>query len=187
MNRKLVITFVAAATIAFTGCGRIAGTSNIVNTNNSTNIEYYFTKDNGNPEEHLIQVINSSKSNLDIAIYSLTDKPIANAIVQAKKRGVNVEVITDRQEADSKSEKPILLLLKNNDIPVKINTHSGIMHMKVTVADKSIVTTGSYNYTSAASKINDENLVIINDPSIAKGFDDEFISMWDNNNDFKSW
>lgn len=189
MNRKLIVSLVVFTSLIFAGCSQSIATTKPVNStsSSSSNTEYYFTRENkGNPEEHLIQVIDSSKNSLDIAIYSLTDRAIANAIIQAKKRNVKVEIITDKKEAASKSEKIILTLLKSNNIPIKINTHSGLMHMKVTVMDGSIVTTGSYNYTSAASKINDENLVIIHDSKIAKAFDDEFTVMWNDNNSFEN-
>ena len=58
------------------------------------------------------------------------------------------------------------------------------MHMKVSIIDKSVVTTGSYNYSQSASTINDEVLVVIHDSGIASKWDDEFQQMW---NDTKNY
>jgi len=58
--------------------------------------------------------------------------------------------------------------------------------MKVTIADKNIVTTGSYNYSGAASTTNDEVLVIIKDSKVAQDFTNEFESMWNNTQEYKS-
>jgi len=153
----------------------------------STNIQYYFTRANQHCDIQLIKVIDSAKSKVDIAIYSLTKKSIVDSIIQAKSKGIQVRVITDKIESKTKSEKKMLILLKNANIPIKINSHSGLMHMKVTVADDKIVTTGSYNYTEGATKVNDEVLLIINDSKIAKGFDNEFNNMWNDNEEYKDY
>lgn len=153
----------------------------------SGNISYYFPKDGGQPDKHLISIIDSAKSNLDIAIYSLTKPDIVQSIVNAKKRGLNVRIITDSKESESNSESKELVLLKNAGIPIKINTHTGLMHLKVTIADNSIVTTGSYNYTNAATYENDEVLVVLNDVTAAKQFESEFNRMWNDTNNFKAY
>jgi len=58
------------------------------------------------------------------------------------------------------------------------------MHMKVSIIDKSVVTTGSYNYSQSASTINDEVFVVIHNPSIASKWDAEFQQMWDDTKDY---
>ena len=66
------------------------------NTTTASNVSYYFARVTPNVDQQLISVINSSKSTLDIAIYSLTKKTIVDAIIAAKNRGINVEIITDK-------------------------------------------------------------------------------------------
>ncbi|SMC17438.1 PLD-like domain-containing protein [Clostridium acidisoli DSM 12555] len=150
-------------------------------------LQYYFTKANQHPDEQLIKVINSSKSTLDIAIYSLTKKSIVNAIIQAKDRKVNVRIMTDKIESKSKAEVKELALLQKDNIPIKANSHPGLLHIKMTIADKNIATTGSYNYTENASTKNDEILVIINDSKVAEGFDSEFENMWNDTKDYEDY
>jgi phosphatidylserine/phosphatidylglycerophosphate/cardiolipin synthase-like enzyme len=129
----------------------------------------------------------SAKQSLDIAIYSLTKPDIVKAIQQAKKRGVEVRIITDQQEAHNRTQEEALKMLKNEGIPIKVNTHQGLMHLKVTIADKSVVTTGSFNYSTSASTTNDEVLVVIRDPAIAKAWDEQFERMWNDRGNFKDW
>lgn len=150
-------------------------------------IDYAFTRDNQHPEKVLINVINAAKSNLDVAIYSLTFKNIANAIVQAKKRGVAVRIITDTQEAKNAAQAAELKTLKASGIPIKENKHKGLMHLKVTIADKSVLTTGSFNYSDAAAKTNDEVLVSIHDPKMAAEWDTEFDKMWADTKNFQDY
>ena len=96
-----------------------------VSTSDGT-VKYYFPRDGQAPEPVLVNVINSSKKSLDIAIYSFTDSNIADAVVNAKKRGVAVRVITDRECSSDTSQKKVLSELKSAGIPIKINTFSGL-------------------------------------------------------------
>jgi phosphatidylserine/phosphatidylglycerophosphate/cardiolipin synthase-like enzyme len=150
-------------------------------------IQSSFTQANQHPEKMLEDVINNSQSSLDIAIYSLTKKEIVDSIVAAKGRRVQIRLITDRTEAKSKAQAAALKQLLTLGIPIKQNTHSGLMHMKVTIADKSIVTTGSFNYSQAASTTNDEVLVVIRDQTIASDWEGQFDRMWNDTKGFSDY
>jgi phosphatidylserine/phosphatidylglycerophosphate/cardiolipin synthase-like enzyme len=147
--------------------------------------KYFFTQAGQHPEKALIDVIDSSKQSLDIAIYRITHSDIINAIKTAKKRGGAVRIITDKTELKGKSQEEALKILGSAGIPIKINKHSGLMHLKVTIADKKVVTTGSYNYSKAASAVNDEVLVVISDEAAAKTFTDQFERMWNDTKGFE--
>ncbi|WP_198507933.1 MULTISPECIES: phospholipase D-like domain-containing protein [Clostridium] len=153
----------------------------------SGNISYYFPKDGGQPDKRLIDVMNTAEHTLDIAIYSITKPNIVNSIITAKQRGLTVRLITDAKESQSKFESEELTRLKNAGIPIKINTHTGLMHLKVTIADNQIVTTGSYNYTNDATYKNDEVLVVLNDSVTAKQFESEFARMWNDTANFTKY
>jgi len=194
-------TIVLLSIILLTGCSKSSISSNIKTTttgsntgiasaatspSSSSNVSYYFARQTPNVDQQLIKVIDSGKSTLDIAIYSLTKKTIVDEIIKAKDRGINVEIITDKIESTSKSEKAQLKLLQADNIPIKINSHSGLMHLKMTVADNT-VTTGSYNYTQAATNKNDEVLIIINDSKMAKEWKAEFETMWNDTANYKDY
>lgn len=147
--------------------------------------EYYFTQADQHPEKALIDVINSSAQTLDIAIYSLTHPEIVASIKEAKKRGVAVRIISDKIQSAGKSQTEAMKLLGSASIPMKINKHSGLMHLKVTIADKKIATTGSYNYSKAASTDNDEVLMVIHNEDIAKSFTEQFERMWNDTKGFE--
>lgn len=195
MKSKRPIKILITATISLsllsfaTGCSPATTSDRSTQTQQTkaTNIQYYFSQANQHPDQELIKVINSSSKSLDIAIYSLTKKEIVNAILEAKKRGVTVRVITDKQESGNKSQSTELTLIKNAKIPIKINTHKGLMHLKVTIADRNITTTGSYNYTQAATNDNDEVLMIISDSKVSQDFEDQFERMWNDSKNFKDY
>lgn len=156
-------------------------------TKGNNQIETYFTRKDGNLDQILIKEMNTAQKNLNVAIYSLTKEDIANAIMDAKKRGADVKIITDKQESQTKAQKAILDKLKQDGIPVKINSHAGLMHLKVTVIDDKTTCGGSYNYTANATKENDENLIIMRDPSIVSDYVNEFNNMWNNTSDYKNY
>jgi phosphatidylserine/phosphatidylglycerophosphate/cardiolipin synthase-like enzyme len=154
---------------------------------NSLSVQYYFPRGGQNPEPVLIGLINSAKSSLDIAIYSFTDTKVSDAVISAKKRGVAVRVISDKECSSDSYQKKVLNELKSDGIPVKINTHSGLMHLKVSIIDNRIATTGSYNYTTAVMYENDEVFVVLNDAKTAQDFDAQFVRMWNDTNDFTNY
>ncbi|WCK54725.1 phospholipase D-like domain-containing protein [Aneurinibacillus sp. Ricciae_BoGa-3] len=144
----------------------------------SNAIQYAFTRAHQQPDKLLESVMDSTNQSLDIACYSLTEKGIVNSIVSAKQRGVKVRLITDRDSTHNKSQAAAIHKILAAGIPVKENNHKGLMHLKITIADSKTLTTGSFNYTNAASQYNDEVLMVVHDTSLAKQWDDEFDAMW---------
>jgi len=151
------------------------------------NLSYAFTQANDHPEKVLIGVIGEAKNSLDIAIYSLTHPGIIQAIADAKKRGVAVRIISDKTEAKNKTQAVALSNLKAAGVPIKINTHTGLMHLKVSIIDKKILTSGSFNYSKAASTTNDEVLIVDRDTIAATKWDQEFNVMWNDNTKFANF
>lgn len=150
-------------------------------------VQYYFPRDGQQPEPVLVNIMNRAKSTLDVAIYSITDTDIADAMLAAKRRGVAVRVLSDRECSENRSQAKVLAEFKNAGIPVKLNTHAGLMHLKVTIADKSVVTTGSFNYTKAAESQNDEVFVVLGSAKAAQDFDAQFERMWNDTADFADY
>jgi phosphatidylserine/phosphatidylglycerophosphate/cardiolipin synthase-like enzyme len=64
-------------------------------------------------------------------------------------------------------------------LDVRLDGNGGQMHHKVIIIDRSIVITGSYNFSASAETRNDENLVIIHSPVIAGYYLDEFQRVYD--------
>lgn len=116
-----------------------------------------------------------------------TKTNIVNAIIDAKKRGVKVRLISDKQESGSKAQREELDLIKAAGIPIKINSHRGIMHIKSSIVDNKIATTGSYNYTENATKENDEVFVILNSEKAAQDFEKQFQRMWNDSANFSDF
>lgn len=145
------------------------------NSSNATKIDAYFCPQD-NCADKLISKINSANKSLYIAIYSFTHDGIADAVVKAKQRGVDVKVIFDYDQSKIKESDDELLI--SAGIPVAYKTGAGYMHNKFSVIDGNIVATGSFNYSSNADTKNEENLVFIDSPDLAQKFTADFDGIW---------
>jgi len=65
-----------------------------------------------------------------------------------------------------------------NGITVKENSYSGLMHLKMSIIDGKVATTGSFNYSANAAENNEEMLVVISEPQFVQRCVDEFNRMW---------
>ena len=100
-----------------------------------------------------------------VQAYSFTSAPIAKALVDAKKRGVRVQVILDPSNRTDKYSGADFLA--NAGIPTWIDAQHAIAHNKVIIIDGKVVIGGSFNYTRAAQEKNAENVEITRDPAVA--------------------
>jgi len=123
----------------------------------------------------IISLIDRANESVDVAVYSFTHKEIADAMIRAKERGLKVRVILESDQVTSYSQYG---RLKAAGIEVELDKNPYSMHNKFLVVDGRVVATGSFNYTEAADKKNDENLIIIWDPEVARKYESEFEEMW---------
>ena len=143
----------------------------------STQIEVLFSpKDNC--AQKIVSAIDNAKSYVYVAMYYFTSRPLAQAIIRAKDRGVKVRICLagGKDPAYEKYSKSRYLI--KNDVDVKLIEGSGIMHNKFCIIDDSITITGSYNWTVSADLENDENVLIINSKEIARIYKEQFEKFW---------
>ena len=129
-----------------------------------------------NCAREIVSEIDSAKKQVWAAMYFFTSRPIAQALVRAKDRGVDVRVCMDVGQRTSKYSKS--RFLANKGINGRLVGTAGIMHNKFCLIDDYVTITGSYNWTAAADLKNDENLLIIRSEDIATIFREEFERLW---------
>jgi phosphatidylserine/phosphatidylglycerophosphate/cardiolipin synthase-like enzyme len=125
----------------------------------------------------IIRLYDGAEKYIHLAIYSLTKDEIAEALIRAHKRGVEVKVLIDKAQAgikDADDEK-----LEAEGIEVRRDKKPGLMHNKFAVIDGIIIYTGSYNHTEGATTKNDENYIIIKDIGIAHIYETQFQKLWE--------
>jgi len=120
----------------------------------------------GGCAERIVEEIGAAKETVRVQVYIFTSKPIANALIAAKKRGVRVEVILDKSQ--EKMTYGRFRVLRRAGIPVYFDREHSTANNKIILIDDQTIITGSYNFTKAAEEKNAENVLII------KGADDVF-------------
>ncbi len=145
---------------------------------NQDNVQVLFPRQGQQPELALQALYLSANESIDIAIYSLTYPVIVKSIGDAYKRGVKVRIITDKTQSAGNTQKHAMNDLITIGVPIKVETHTGLMHIKCSIIDGKIATTGSYNYSKGASEDNDEMFVVINEVWFAQVCQNEFSRMW---------
>lgn len=121
-------------------------------------------------------IIDSARKYVYMPIFYLTHKGIADALIRAQKRGVEVKVITDATNARGKYS--IHTKLREAGIKVKTENKAGKMHMKAIVIDDKYSIIGSMNFTKSGESYNDENILIIENIKTSKFLKTAFITMW---------
>jgi phosphatidylserine/phosphatidylglycerophosphate/cardiolipin synthase-like enzyme len=115
--------------------------------------------------QSIVQSLAGAKRSIRAQAYSFTSAPIAKALLDAHKRGVQVQVILDKSQRSDKYSSADFLA--NQGVPVVIDANHAIAHNKIIVIDGETVLSGSFNFTKAAQTTNAENLLIIRDPALA--------------------
>ncbi len=112
-----------------------------------------------NCTDQIINAIDSSHKSVLVQAYEFTSKPIAQSLIQAKERGVDIKVILDKSQTRSKYS--VINILFEQGIQTWIDFKPAIAHNKIIIIDNSKVITGSFNFTYVAESRNIENLLII--------------------------
>lgn len=149
-------------------------------------VEAYFSpKDK--VDAKLISLIEKETVSIKAAVYCLTHRGIIHALVEAKKRGVEVELIIDPFTV--KARAPLKRMAQSGmsifvwDPEQKSMTdrkklRAPLMHNKFCVfSGQGILWTGSFNFTSEGALSNQENVVILYDAPQKQSFIQQFDQM----------
>jgi phosphatidylserine/phosphatidylglycerophosphate/cardiolipin synthase-like enzyme len=137
-----------------------------------------FVSGNTNPETGLISIIGKAEKYFYGAFYEVSSPRVMNALIAARKRGVDVKLVTEKQTARKK--KKILRHYADSGIEVVTNDtrRRGLMHNKFAIIDGRYVWTGSYNPTDNDTARNDNNAILIYSSLLADIYENEFMEMF---------
>ena len=112
----------------------------------------------------VVDAIVKAKRQILVQAYSFTHKDIANALVAAHKRGIDVQLIADPEQAE-KTETSLIGEIARDGVPIYMDGQHAAAHNKVMIIDagaaNATVITGSFNFTHSAQFRNAENLLIL--------------------------
>lgn len=124
----------------------------------------------------LIRQIQSAQKELVIAIYNLSEPEVVDALLKAKRqRQVAIRIKHDKAQATQKKMTIALNLLREAGVEVtECRGRKGgmfsAMHNKYMVIDGTRVITGSQNWSRNAFQDNWENLILVDNPDVAKNY-----------------
>lgn len=130
-----------------------------------------------NAKALVLTAIDDAENTLRVAAYSFTSQDVAKALVNAHKRGVDVQVVLDKSHLSGKYSSATFLT--NQGMAVRINSRYSIMHNKFIVVDGHSVQTGSFNFSKAADEKNAENAIYIRgNAGVADAYSKEWARLW---------
>lgn len=139
-------------------------------------INVYFSP-NGGCQQAVISEIKKATETIDIAMYYLSSKEIAQALLEAQKNNVRVRIVLDQgQEIESASKSGYLV---KHGFQVRYHLGFGLMHNKFAIIDNRSMITGSFNWTLTAEERNEENLLVITDQGTIEKYRERFEYLWD--------
>ncbi len=114
---------------------------------------------NGRPADKIINILQNAHQFAYFAVYTITRQDIADALIAAKLRGVDVRGISDSGQASSvPSQKSTIKKLEKYGIPIELpQKEKGLMHIKMLITDNAYAS-GSFNWTYSAGEYNDDIL-----------------------------
>jgi phosphatidylserine/phosphatidylglycerophosphate/cardiolipin synthase-like enzyme len=160
------------ATLALCLCFLLAGAACA----GQTSFEVGFSP-GGKSLEIVLKAIESAEDSILAAAYVFTSGPIAAALVAARKRGVNVRVVADKE--GNSGRYSAVTFLAGQGVPTRVNGRYAVFHHKFMVIDDRHLETGSFNFSAAAVDKNAENVLFLRDvPELAGVYAREWEKLW---------
>ncbi|HEY9081066.1 phospholipase D-like domain-containing protein [Magnetovibrio sp.] len=148
-------------------------------------------------EAAIVGFIGAAKNTLDIAVQELESRPIAEAVVEARRRGVKVRIVlegdylvADTFKADPFSpggkhepNRDLHAALLRASCEVRTDYNANIFHQKFIVRDRAggrrALLTGSTNFTPTGTHANLNHLVEVKSARVLEQYGLEFDEIWD--------
>jgi len=146
----------------------------------------------------ITKTLGQATHSVDMALFVFSEQPISDHLMGLAQRGVSIKALIDSSFAyQNYSEGLDMLGLSLPDYRCKFEADNlpwanpistvGLsdlppgdkLHHKFAVIDHRIVIVGSQNWSKAANHTNDENLLVIHNPTVAAHFEREFERLYE--------
>lgn len=138
-------------------------------------VELYFSPSD-RPRQALLRLIGKAREEIDLAMFYFTDEALYLGVVAALARGVRVRAVLDTRGFENFAISRMDELLSLGVAVLEANP--GLVHHKYAIIDRTIVLTGSANWTASGMDYNDENIVVIHSPPIAARYGVDFNQLY---------
>jgi phosphatidylserine/phosphatidylglycerophosphate/cardiolipin synthase-like enzyme len=155
---------VASLTLCLLALAAGAPASQAAQSVKNVTVDVYFSP-RGGATDAIVQLIAQEQKTILMQAYSFTSAPIAKALYEAHKRGVQVVAVLDKSQRSEKYSGADFL--KNAGITVVIDAQHAIAHNKIIcLLSQSTCIGGSFNYSKAAEEQNAENMMVFHSPEL---------------------
>lgn len=139
------------------------------------NIGVYFAPENA-VNNVISQTLATARSSIRFMAFSFTLDDVAAVIQDRYGEGVAVQGIFETTGSEQPASELTPLLCAGMEMRQDGNSY--FLHHKVFIIDEQTVMVGSFNFSDSATTSNDENLIVIQDATIAALYTQEFQRRW---------
>ena len=118
-----------------------------------------------NPEMEIMKQMLKAKRRIDFAIFTFSESSgIDDAMIALSQAGKTIRGVMDARMANQEwaATRPV----KNAGAELHLVRQSSVvgkLHHKLMVIDEQVIVAGSFNYTGPATRLNDENIIVLGD------------------------
>ncbi|MFZ0565915.1 MAG: phospholipase D-like domain-containing protein [Chlamydiales bacterium] len=124
---------------------------------------FYANQCHDNLHQLFLEAIESANRSIFLIIYSLNDRSILHALNKRANEGIAVTILHDPSTLKRGLPSPVI---------TKSIEATGLMHKKILIVDESRVWLGSANWTRDSLKLDDNLVVGLHNPELAKAIID---------------
>lgn len=125
-------------------------------------------------------LIGQAQNEILFMAFSFTHEDVGEAMLEMAEAGVKVQGVFERTGSDQSFSYYTIMNEENvPGVEIRQDGNPRIMHHKVIILDRQTVIFGSFNFTGNANDSNDENIVVVHDPTFASFFVEEFFWVWE--------
>ncbi len=143
--------------------------------------EVMFTDPYGEEDllERALELISGAERCVYVAAYGFDLQDLADALIDAHNRGVVVRIVCEGDRFFSADPDDPYARMYAAGIPIVPDDEpDALTHDKFIVVDSAVVWTGSANFTQNGFFLNNNNVVVISSPEVARAFADQFTQMF---------
>ncbi|MFA6476128.1 MAG: phospholipase D-like domain-containing protein [Candidatus Paceibacterota bacterium] len=122
----------------------------------------------------IVKEIKQATSTIHGSLYGITNKAVADALIERDRSGVEVKIGEDKLQSAGKYD--LHRYLSSNGVEVVIKKTSALEHNKWLIIDNQVVLEGSFNYSNNAQS-QDNSFIIFRSPQIASLFEQNFLKI----------
>ncbi len=153
------------------GPNKDKGVPNPVLTISGVKVENYFSAEDGVAQK-IIDTVNTAKQSIYFMAFSFTQDAIGKAMEDRAKAGAKLQGVFETTGSSTPFSE--YTKMKKAGFDVYQDGNPWVMHHKVIIIDEQTIIFGSFNFSDNADKSNDENILIVHDPEMAKAFKAEY-------------